>query len=68
LDPGRLTTGVIDLLFDSDSGWHVVDYKTDRALEDGRYASQLEVYQDALLKVGCSVARASVVNVRTRPE
>ncbi len=34
-DGGRLTNGVIDLLFDSDAGWQVVDYKTDRSLEEG---------------------------------
>jgi ATP-dependent helicase/nuclease subunit A len=64
-DGNRLTNGVIDLLFDSDAGWQVVDYKTDRTLEEGRYAAQLEAYRAALRKVGCSVAGASVVNVRT---
>jgi len=64
-DGNRLTNGVIDLLFDSDAGWQVVDYKTDRTLEEGRYAAQLEAYRAALRKVGCSVAGASVVNVKT---
>ena len=62
---GRLTNGVIDLLFESDAGWQVVDYKTDRSIEEGRYAAQLEAYKAALRKVGCAVAGASVVNVRT---
>ncbi len=66
-DGGRLTNGVIDLLFDSDAGWQVVDYKTDRNLEEGRYTAQLEAYRAALRKVGCSVAGASVVLVRTGP-
>ena len=61
----RLTNGVMDLLFDSDAGWQVVDYKTDRSIEAGRYAAQLEAYEAALRKVGCSVAGASVVDVRT---
>jgi ATP-dependent exoDNAse (exonuclease V) beta subunit len=66
-DGNHLTNGVIDLLFDSDAGWQVVDYKTDRTLEEGRYAAQLEAYRAALRKVGCSVAGASVVNVRKEP-
>ena len=38
LEPAnRLTNGVIDLLFQSDKGWQVVDYKTDVAL-DGQVA------------------------------
>ena len=63
-DGRHLTNGVIDLLFDSDAGWQVVDYKTDRTIEDGRYAAQLAAYDAALRKVGCAVAGASVVNVR----
>ncbi|MBA2305388.1 MAG: UvrD-helicase domain-containing protein [Acidobacteria bacterium] len=64
-DQGRLTNGVIDLLFDSEAGWQVVDYKTDRSMEDGRYVAQLEAYRTALRRVGCQVAGVSVVNVRT---
>jgi ATP-dependent exoDNAse (exonuclease V) beta subunit len=61
----RLTNGVIDLLFESDAGWQVVDYKTDRSIEEGRYAAQLDAYKTALRKVGCPVAGASVVHLRT---
>jgi ATP-dependent exoDNAse (exonuclease V) beta subunit len=64
-DARQLTNGVMDLLFASDAGWQVVDYKTDRSIEDGRYAAQLAAYAGALRKLGCPVARASVVNVRT---
>ena len=63
-DTRQLTNGVIDLLFPSDAGWQVVDYKTDRSLEEGRYAAQLAAYESALRKLGCQVAGASVVNVR----
>lgn len=66
-DSVRLTSGVIDLVFDTDAGWQVVDYKTDRSLEEGRYVTQLEAYRTALRSVGCPVAGASVVNVRTEP-
>ena len=65
VDARRLTNGVMDLLFESDAGWQVVDYKTDSPIEEGRYAAQLEAYKAALRKVGCVVAGASVVNVRT---
>ena len=64
-DGRQLTNGVMDMLFASDAGWQVVDYKTDRSIEDGRYAAQLAAYEAALRKLGCSVAGASVVNVRT---
>ena len=61
----RLTNGVIDLLFDSDAGWQVVDYKTDRSLDQELYSRQLEAYRSALKSTGCSVAGASVVSVRS---
>jgi ATP-dependent helicase/nuclease subunit A len=64
-DGGHLTNGVIDLVFDSEAGWQVVDYKTDWSLEEARYTAQLEAYRAALRKVGCAVAGASVVKVRT---
>ena len=63
-DADRLTNGVIDLLFDSDEGWRIVDYKTDQSLEQDRYAAQLEAYRRALRQVGCRVAGAALVNVR----
>jgi ATP-dependent exoDNAse (exonuclease V) beta subunit len=64
-DSRRLTNGVIDLLFESEVGWQVVDYKTDQALEEGLYTAQLEAYRSALRRLGCRVAGATVVNVRT---
>jgi ATP-dependent helicase/nuclease subunit A len=66
-DDRRLTNGVIDLLFDSEAGWQVVDYKTDRKLSDGKYEAQLQAYRQALRQVGCRVAGTSIVNVRTEP-
>jgi ATP-dependent helicase/nuclease subunit A len=64
-DDGRLTTGVIDLMFESPVGWQIVDYKTDRTPEHGKYAQQLEAYKAALGAVGRPVADATVVSVRT---
>ena len=67
LEPAnRLTNGVIDLLFQSDEGWQVVDYKTDVALDGQAYEAQLEAYRAALRKVGCDVVDASVVSVRSK--
>ena len=63
-DSNRLTAGIIDLIFESDDGWQVVDYKTDRSLKEARYTAQLEAYRTALRQVGCAVAGASLVNVR----
>ena len=64
-DATLLTNGVIDLLFVSaDSDWQVVDYKTDRKLDDRRYAQQLAAYRSALRELGCSVSSATIVNVR----
>ena len=67
VEPGdRLINGVIDLLFETDQGWQVVDYKTDVAIDAGAYAPQLEAYRAALTRIGCQVAGASVVSVRSK--
>jgi ATP-dependent helicase/nuclease subunit A len=63
----RLTNGVIDLLFHSDAGWEVVDYKTDVTLDRQSYAAQLDAYRAGLRKVGCDVTDAAVVSVRPNP-
>ena len=67
LEPAnRLTNGVVDLLFQSDAGWQIVDYKTDVTLDDRSYEGQLEAYRAALRKVGCHVVDAAVVSVRSQ--
>jgi ATP-dependent helicase/nuclease subunit A len=63
----RLMAGVIDLMYEGAAGWQVIDYKTDRSLDDSRYAAQLEAYRVALRAVGCSVAGTSVFGVRMNP-
>jgi ATP-dependent exoDNAse (exonuclease V) beta subunit len=60
----RLASGVIDVMFSSPAGWHIVDYKTDVALDDTAYQSQLDAYSTALRRVRCEVAGASIVSVR----
>jgi ATP-dependent helicase/nuclease subunit A len=67
LEPAnRLTNGVVDLLFESDEGWQVVDYKTDAALDERSYEGQLESYRAALRTIGCNVVNAELVNVRSQ--
>ncbi len=63
-DGQALTSGVIDLLFESEAGWQVRDYKTDLALEAAAYAKQLGTYRVALRAVGCEPADAVLVHVR----
>jgi ATP-dependent helicase/nuclease subunit A len=60
-----LTNGVIDLLFNSDKGWRVRDYKTDVALDATAYEGQLGAYRKALQKMSCKVADAALVHVRS---
>jgi ATP-dependent helicase/nuclease subunit A len=60
----QLTNGVIDLIFERPDGWRVIDYKTDRAIDEAKYARQLEAYRAALEAVGCAVTDPSVVPVR----
>src|SRR6185436_16758637 len=65
-EAGRLTNGVIDLLFRGDKGWHVVDYKTDLVLTPQVHEAQLDAYRAALRKIGCEVVDAAIVSVRSR--
>jgi ATP-dependent exoDNAse (exonuclease V) beta subunit len=64
LEGPALTSGVIDLLFDSGTGWQVRDYKTDLTLDAAVHAKQLEIYRAALRAVGYVAADAVVVPVR----
>ena len=47
---GELTNGVMDLVYRKGDKWYIVDYKTniDGIGLDGKYASQLEAYSNAL--------------------
>ena len=60
-----LSSGVIDLMFDSADGWRVRDYKTDTTLTPNAYERQLETYRSALGAVGCEIADAALVHVRS---
>jgi ATP-dependent exoDNAse (exonuclease V) beta subunit len=62
-----LTSGVVDLMFDGETGWSIVDYKTDVSLDKTVYEKQLAAYTAALRMAGCRVADASVVSARPEP-
>ncbi|MBI3401607.1 MAG: UvrD-helicase domain-containing protein [Acidobacteria bacterium] len=53
LDDGTLVEGVVDLAFEDNGRWIVVDYKTDREIaEDGedRYRRQISLYATAIAR------------------
>ena len=60
----------IDLLFEEDDGWVLVDYKTDQVPEDSavlltRYGSQIREYRDALVSLGIPIRSAYLLLART---
>ena len=52
LEDGTLVEGVVDLAFEEDGAWIVVDYKTDRelAVGEGPYRRQLAAYASAIAR------------------
>ena len=64
-ESAELTSGVIDLLFQTGAGWQIIDYKTDVSLATDLYQGQIDAYRAALRKIGCNVIDASVVSVRS---
>jgi ATP-dependent exoDNAse (exonuclease V) beta subunit len=55
---------VIDLAFRSDSGWVVVDFKTDELVAtEGIYAEQLQLYVDAVQKATGEPTRGVLLRV-----
>ena len=60
-------TGYIDLLFHNDSGWHIVDFKTDAIYSDAHrdelvavYASQMRRYAGAIETLLGETARVRI--------
>ncbi len=52
LDDGTLAEGMLDLAFREESGWTVIDFKTDRELRvaQPRYEGQLRLYVEAVAR------------------
>jgi ATP-dependent helicase/nuclease subunit A len=66
-EANRLMNGVIDLLFQSDKGWQVVDYKTDAGSTSGNvvaYEQQLGAYESALKRLGVTPVAARIEPIR----
>jgi ATP-dependent helicase/nuclease subunit A len=65
LDGGIMMEGVVDLAFEEDGRWIVVDYKTDRELTgaEAQYRRQVAAYADAVS--AATGAPAEGVIVRT---
>ncbi len=62
---GTLLEGVVDLAFEDDAGWTVVDFKTDREL-DGRvqrYRRQVALYAEAVARATGRAAIAVLLSV-----
>jgi ATP-dependent exoDNAse (exonuclease V) beta subunit len=62
---GALTSGVIDLLFESAGRWQVRDYKTDIALDLTSYSRQLGTYCAALRRIGVETIGAELIPVKS---
>ncbi len=70
-DTAGFREGKIDLLFEEDGGWVLVDYKTDKVPPDGprlfaeRYRAQIQEYRAALRELGMTVKAAYLLLART---
>jgi ATP-dependent helicase/nuclease subunit A len=74
LESNAIEEGKIDLLFEADSGWVLVDYKTDwvsnsdegvEAFFRNKYAAQIREYANALLALSIKVESAYLLLART---
>ena len=63
LEDGRLLEGVVDLAFEHDGTWTVVDFKTDEdpSRELDAYSRQVGMYAAGLGRVCSGVSRGAVL-------
>jgi ATP-dependent exoDNAse (exonuclease V) beta subunit len=63
LDDGRLLEGVVDLAWEQDGAWTVVDFKTDEdpSRELDAYSRQVGLYAAGLGRVCSGVPRGAVL-------
>ena len=61
LEPNRILEGVIDLAFEENGIWHIVDFKTDAELK--RYQNQLRWYSLALARLNKTPVEAHLLAV-----
>jgi ATP-dependent helicase/nuclease subunit A len=65
LDGNRILEGVIDLAFEENGTWHVVDFKTDAEIGTSRkrYESQLRWYCSALARLNKAPVQAHLLSI-----
>jgi ATP-dependent helicase/nuclease subunit A len=65
LDDGRLVEGIVDLAFEEQGAWTIVDYKTDRELaaEEDRYRRQVAFYASAIARATGAPVSAVLVRI-----
>jgi ATP-dependent helicase/nuclease subunit A len=65
LEDGRLVEGIVDLAFEEQGAWTIVDYKTDRELatEEDRYRRQVAFYASAIARATGAPASAVLVRI-----
>jgi ATP-dependent helicase/nuclease subunit A len=66
LSDGTLLEGIVDLAFEEDGAWTVIDYKTDReiaAAGDDRYRRQVAVYAAAVSQATGRPATGALIRI-----
>jgi ATP-dependent exoDNAse (exonuclease V) beta subunit len=65
-EDGTIVEGVVDLAFEEESGWTVVDYKTDREIAadgDGVYRRQIALYASAIAQATARPVSAVLIRI-----
>jgi ATP-dependent helicase/nuclease subunit A len=66
VDDGTLVEGVVDLAFEENQGWTIVDYKTDRELRtigEEQYRRQVQLYAWAIAQATGRSASGVIVRL-----
>jgi ATP-dependent exoDNAse (exonuclease V) beta subunit len=65
LDANRVLEGVIDLAFEAEGCWHIVDFKTDADIAANRvhYERQLHWYSLALSRLNNAAVQAHLLSI-----
>ena len=66
LDDGTLVEGVVDLAFEEDGAWTIVEYKTDREIAasgEEQYRRQLGAYASAVARATGQPASGILVRI-----
>jgi len=65
LDEGKILEGMIDLVFEADGAWNIIDFKTDADLASSRahYKRQLQWYSLAISRLNKTPVRAYLLSI-----